>query len=147
MTAVVRCCAQYIAEGYSSRVLALSLKSLPIPEWQRNGRSRYEGRIQEQRPKKQRSSWLDSLKRYLKSQLGSKSFERRLKLSSRVFLLFLFLSIELFYKSLKHIRRFQDYFNHIYILLAVAPYILLAVAPYIFCNFDTKMVWIYFSCW
>ena len=48
--------AQYIAEGYSSGVLALSLKSLPIPEWQRNGRSRYEGRIQEQRPKKQRSS-------------------------------------------------------------------------------------------
>ena len=43
-----RVASQYMAKGYWS-VGALSfLKSLPIPEWQRNGRSRYEGRIREQ---------------------------------------------------------------------------------------------------
>ena len=34
--------------------------------------------------------------------------------------------------DLIHIRRFQEYFNHIIFLLAVPPYN--------FCNFDTKMV-------
>ena len=43
-----RVASQYMAKGYWS-VGALSfLKSLPIPEWQRNGRSRYEERIREQ---------------------------------------------------------------------------------------------------